>query len=169
MTKEEQLKEEAENKLDEWSDPDMGCEEGYCYSEVADFMFRFAEPREKKISELEERCNTLDESLSAENEKLKCQIKTAYRKGLRHFAKALKDYDRTDGAWTDYFEHTVDEVLQKEQEKLEGLGTTEDQLAKAKHYIKELARAVEHSYSVLSWQRPPIKAEAEQFLKEVEI
>lgn len=108
------------------------------------------------------------ESLSAENEKLKCQIKTAYRKGLRHFAKALKDYDRTDGAWTDYFEHTVDEVLQKEQEKLEGLGTTEDQLAKAKHYIKELARAVEHSYSVLSWQRPPIKAEAEQFISEVE-
>jgi len=54
MTKEEQLKEEAENKLDEWSDPDMGCCEGYCYSEVADFMFRFAEPREKRIAELKE-------------------------------------------------------------------------------------------------------------------
>ena len=52
MTKEE-LKQEAESKLDEWSDPDMGCCEGYCYSEVADFMFRFSEPREKRIEELE--------------------------------------------------------------------------------------------------------------------
>lgn len=52
MTKKE-LKQEAENKLDEWSDPDMGCEEGYCYSEVADFMFKFAEPREMRIKELE--------------------------------------------------------------------------------------------------------------------
>lgn len=67
MTKEE-LKLEAENKLDEWSDPDMGCCEGYCYSEVADFMFRFAEPREKRIAELEsenrklkEKCNSLQE------------------------------------------------------------------------------------------------------------
>lgn len=49
------------------------------------------------------------------------------------------------------------------------LGETEkdDQLTKAKHYIKELVRAVESSYSVLSWQRPPIKAEAEQFLKDI--
>lgn len=43
-----------------------------------------------------------------------------------------------------------------------------DQLAQAKEYIRELSRAVEHSYSVLSWQRPPVKAEAEQFLKETE-
>jgi len=43
-----------------------------------------------------------------------------------------------------------------------------EQLTKAKHYIKELVRAVEHSYSVLSWQRPPIKAEAEQFLSEAD-
>ena len=28
-------------------------------------------------------------------------------------ANALKDYDRTNGAWTDYFEHTVEEVLNK--------------------------------------------------------
>ena len=36
----------------------------------------------------------------------------------------------------------------------------------AKEIIKELLRAVESSYFVLSWQRPPIKAEAEQFCKE---
>lgn len=55
MNKEE-LKLEAEDKLDEWTDPDMGCE-GYCYSEVADFMFRFSEPREKRITELENEVN----------------------------------------------------------------------------------------------------------------
>ncbi|MBO7714423.1 MAG: hypothetical protein J6S85_12680 [Methanobrevibacter sp.] len=41
-------------------------------------------------------------------------------------------------------------------------------LTEAKKLIKELLRAVESSYSVLSWQRPPIKAEAEQFISEVE-
>lgn len=58
MTKEE-LKLEAENKLDEWSDPDMGCAEGYCYAEVADFMFRFAESREEHIEELKKANETL--------------------------------------------------------------------------------------------------------------
>lgn len=105
------------------------------------------------------------ESISAENEKLKHQLKTAYRKGLRHFAKALKDYDRTDGAWTDYFEHTVDEVLQKEQEKLEGLGTTEDQLAKATELLKKVIKVTwgeGWNYSL------DVKVESEQFLKECE-
>ena len=46
----------------------------------------------------------------AESEE-KC--KTAYIKGIRTMANALKDYDRTDGIWTDYFEHTVDKVLNK--------------------------------------------------------
>jgi hypothetical protein len=39
------------------------------------------------------------------------KYKTAYIKGVRTMANALKDYDRTDSAWTDYFEHTVDKVL----------------------------------------------------------
>jgi hypothetical protein len=41
------------------------------------------------------------------------KYKTAYIKGIRTMANALKDYDRTDGAWTDYFEHTVEEVLKR--------------------------------------------------------
>lgn len=41
------------------------------------------------------------------------KYKTAYIKGIRTMANALKDYDRTDGAWTDYFEHTVDKVLKR--------------------------------------------------------
>jgi hypothetical protein len=70
MTKEE-LKLEAENKLDEWSDPDMGCCEGYCYSEVADFMFRFAEPREEHIAELEAQIEQLQKINSKQKEMLK--------------------------------------------------------------------------------------------------
>ena len=46
--------------------------------------------------------------------KAKEDYKTAYIKGMRHLANALKDYDRTEGAWTDYFEHTVDKVLKRE-------------------------------------------------------
>ena len=41
------------------------------------------------------------------------KCKTSYIKGIRTMANALKDYDRTDGAWTDYFEHTVNEVLER--------------------------------------------------------
>ena len=53
-----------------------------------------------KVAELEEQI-----------EKMKSDSKTAYIKGIRTMANALKEYDRTDGAWTDYFEHTVDKVL----------------------------------------------------------
>ena len=70
-----------------------------------------------------------------ENAKLKTELKTAYRKGMRHMAKALKDYDRDFGAWTDYFEHTVDTVLQKEQVAFEEYGTLADQLLKAKSIL----------------------------------
>lgn len=52
--------------------------------------------------EAEEKCKAAYE---------KC--KAAYIKGIRTMANALKDYDRTDGAWTDYFEHTVEEVLKR--------------------------------------------------------
>ena len=73
--------------------------------------------------------------LEKENAELKEELKTAYRKGMRHMAKALKDYDRTDGAWTDYFEHTVDTVLQREQVTFEEYGTLADQILKAKSIL----------------------------------
>lgn len=73
--------------------------------------------------------------LKEETEGLKTELKTAYRKGMRHMAKALKDYDRKFGAWTDYFEHTVDTVLQKEQVAFEEYGTLADQLLKAKSIL----------------------------------
>ena len=101
--------------------------------------------------------------LEEENAELKGKLKTAYRKGMRHMAKALKDYDRTDGAWTDYFEHTVDKVLQREQLDFEEYGTLAEQLTKA----KELLRMVIDSYfhkERFSFEKDLIKAE--QFLKE---
>ena len=83
-----------------------------------------------------------------ENAKLKTELKTAYRKGMRHMAKALKDYDRTDGAWTDYFEHTVDKVLQREQLDFEEYGTLADQLTKAKEIIKAF---LDSSLFIVAW------------------
>ena len=73
--------------------------------------------------------------LKEETDGLKTELKTAYRKGMRHMAKALKDYDRKFGIWTDYFEHTVDTVLQKEQVAFEEYGTLADQLLKAKSIL----------------------------------
>ena len=55
-----------------------------------------------------------------ENRELKTQLekkehigRTAYVKGIRTMVNALKKYDREEGAFTDYFEHTVDEVLKR--------------------------------------------------------
>jgi hypothetical protein len=130
MTKEE-LKQEAE----EWL-----CNNLHSASEE-DFikaMVDIAMPREERIKEPE------------------TQVKTAYRKGMRHMAKALKDYDRTDGAWTDYFEHTVDKVLQREQVDFEEYGNLADQLTKAKDLLK---RCYEN-YIYLE----PLRSEIEQFL-----
>ena len=73
--------------------------------------------------------------LKEETDGLKIELKTAYRKGMRHMAKALKDYDRKFGACTDYFEHTVDIVLQKEQVTFEEYGTLADQILKAKSIL----------------------------------
>lgn len=109
------------------------------------------------------------EIICKENAELKGKLKTAYRKGMRHMAKALKDYDRTDGAWTDYFEHTVDKVLQREQLDFEEYGTLAEQLTKAKEIIKML-----HSdcYSIAECEDTNLGlweddlAKAEQFLKE---
>jgi len=109
-----------------------------------------------KISELEK-----------ENAELKEKLKTAYRKGMRHMAKALKDYDRTDGAWTDYFEHTVDKVLQREQLDFEEYGTLADQLTKAKEIIKKFL-LWENDWHEKTESKYELLKQAEQFLKESE-
>lgn len=64
--------------------------------------------------------------LNEQIEKMKIDQKTAFDKGMKHLAKELKEYDRINGAWTDYFEHTVNKVLKWE---LERKGRTEWELA----------------------------------------
>lgn len=56
-------------------------------------------------------CLKENEELKKQIEKMKSNSKTAYTKGIKTMANALKKYDREEGAWTDYFEHTVDKVL----------------------------------------------------------
>lgn len=47
-------------------------------------------------------------------EKMQQDQKTAFWKGMRHFANAIKKYDSKNGAATDYLEHTVNIVLNHE-------------------------------------------------------
>ena len=110
-----------------------------------------------------------------ENANLKTELKTAYRKGMRHMAKALKDYDRKFGAWTDYFEHTVDIVLQKEQVTFEEYGTLADQLLKAKNILSmfldandndDLFKAQREAWSFLGMVNPNERYEVTEKGKE---
>lgn len=92
-------------------------------------MDEYIAPFQKHISELEKDCKYFSDNLDLqieatlklqnENTELKEKQKTAYIKGIRHFAKALKEYDRKNGSWTDYFEHTVNEVLKRELNEVE--------------------------------------------------
>ena len=110
-----------------------------------------------------------------ENAKLKTELKTAYRKGMRHMAKALKDYDKKFGAFTDYFEHTVDTVLQKEQVGFEEYGTLADQLLKAKSILSmfldandndDLFKAQREAWSFLGMVNPNERYEVTEKGKE---
>ena len=107
------------------------------------------------------------EIICKENAELKENLKTAYRKGMRHMAKALKDYDRTDGAWTDYFEHTVDKVLQREQLDFEEYGTLADQLTKAKELLERFL-GLGNLWDLDCKDYFPLRKEVEHFLSEVE-
>ena len=115
-----------------------------------------AEPREKRIAELEELHKGMSEAYNEERERT-----FILEKENAELKETLKTYNGC-GDWDNDF-HTCRVYLQHEE-----LQMYIHQLTKAKEIIKELVRAVESSYSVLSWQRPPIKAEAEDFLKESE-
>ena len=113
--------------------------------------------------------------LKEETDGLKTELKTAYRKGMRHMAKALKDYDRKFGAWTDYFEHTVDTVLQREQVTFEEYGTLADQLLKAKSILAlfldandrdDLFKAQREAWSFLGMVNPNDRFEVTEEGKE---
>lgn len=100
------------NELEEENSELREKNEGFqrVYSRMRDMGFpTFASVKEYavKLKELEQQ---IDE--------MKSIGRTSYIKGIRTMANALKDYDRTDGAWTDYFEHTVDKVLKKLLEEI---------------------------------------------------
>lgn len=61
-----------------------------------------------------DRLNKENKELKALIEKMKLDQKTSFDKGMKHLAKELKEYDRINGAWSDYFEHTVNKVLKWE-------------------------------------------------------
>lgn len=63
-----------------------------------------------RIAVLEKQVKELEAKLTSN--------RTAYIKGMRTMANALKKYDREFGGWTDYFEHTVDKVLKNLLEAL---------------------------------------------------
>ena len=173
MTKEE-LEKEAEDYAEQcygWTNNDLALD-------VAKATYiTSAEPREKRVEELEKACEETQElldkqieatyKLDKENAELKEKLKTAYRKGMRHMAKALKDYDRTDGAWTDYFEHTVDKVLQIEQVHFEEYGTLAEQLTKAKELLKESMNYLDTYHNAVKVYN--FIAEAEQFIRDSEV
>ena len=64
-----------------------------------------------------DRLNKENKELKAQIEKMKLDQKTVFDKGMKHLAKELKEYDRINGVWTDYFEHTVNKVLKWELER----------------------------------------------------
>ena len=110
-----------------------------------------------------------------ENANLKTELKTAYRKGMRHMVKALKDYDRKFGPFNDYFEHTVDTVLQTEQVAFEEYGTLADQLLKAKSILAlfldandndDLFKAQKEAYDFLGIVNPNERFEVTEKGKE---
>ena len=118
----------------------------------------YADMAEKRIADLEKENADLEEQL--ENDRDLPAI--AYMQGAeKQKKKDEEELKKWKDEWQEQVQKATDEGYARTLQTI--------QLTKAKHYIKELARAVEHSYSVLSWQRPPIKAEAEQFLKDSEV
>lgn len=84
---------------------------------LIDFMREAYDEGFKACAKARLNVTTISDCPIKDEEESKCKI--AYIKGIRTMANALKDYDRTDGAWTDYFEHTVEEVLNRLLKEIE--------------------------------------------------
>lgn len=153
--KQKEINKEQVDELEKWkaewnTQVLVANEEAWERTKLTGELKRLREDYEKTQALLDKQIEaTL--KLDMKNAELKEKLKTAYRKGMRHMAKALKDYDRTDGAWTDYFEHTVDKVLQREQLDFEEYGTLADQPQEHTNLWNELCE------------------QAEQFLKDSEV
>ena len=158
MTKEE-LEKEAEELYEDWYAHKLGA------ISIIDVICKMAEPRERQIELDAEQIRALQKQNGELTDKVKeLEAIVKNTKAVdESFAKLQQENAELKLFKQDCVRLTEDNVVMSRQR-----AETARQLTKAKHYIKELARAVEHSYSVLSWQRPPIKTEAEQFLSEVE-
>lgn len=94
------------------------------YKEKCNNMFAQNSILLHRIDELEKDKEWLDNTnneqtkvilqLNEQIEKMQQDQKTAFWKGMRHFANAIKKYDSKNGAATDYLEHTVNIVLNHE-------------------------------------------------------
>ena len=157
MNKEE-LKEGAEKLLDEITsrfDPPMGCEEGYCYSEVVDAMVRFVTPF---VIELENERN-LNEEIKVRF--VKCNTCTQEMKDkCLMFTENLCEGERC--------EELVDIMSLVEKRE------SDDRLKLAKDIIKKLVSNAPDTYSGTNIELQQSKMfafqnavnEAEDFLKE---
>jgi hypothetical protein len=91
-----------------------GCNDDYTLSDYWHSYTRVEKALWGRIAQLQnDKGELVDEvkSLKAQIDKMKSIGRTSYIKGIRTMANDLKTYDRVNGAWTDYFEHTVDKVL----------------------------------------------------------
>ena len=123
-----------------------------------------------KIADLEKQIAELEAEVKEWKDKADLWCKTANLKD--HNIMINKELEKENAELKEELKKWKDEWQEQVQKATdEGYARTLQtmQLTKAKRYIKELLKAVESSYSVLSWQRPPIKAEAEQFLKDCEV
>ena len=101
-------------------DEDMRYDEGYNDGQVSGYEEGLIEGYHEGFKDCaKSRLNVTTISDCPIKDEEESKYKTAYIKGIRTMANALKDYDRTDGAWTDYFEHTVEEVLKRLLQEIE--------------------------------------------------
>ena len=112
---EEELKQEAEKSLDKRLGTYAYIRKQDCYTNYVDGYIDSAEPREKRIAELETRCNELFLQTCEQAEKI----------------KELKEYNK-------YLKRKRQGGIQKQYNKVAIIKQQDNQLTKAKEIIKNL-------------------------------
>ena len=195
MTKEE-LEKEVEDKGIEYADSleytisKFSDEEGYCWSQVEQAYEKgaldFAEPREKRIEELEKSCDETQELLDKQIEatckldKENAELKSECRRCVYTDSPCiLSDYGKDKNGICDHFKDVFGEIVElndHNQELLEScegatmmykdLQKANNNLNKAKELIKTLLLIADNKVSQLEFQL--CVADAKQFLQESE-
>lgn len=142
MTKEE-LEKEARKYLAEHSEYSEVFGETFVAVDTLTAMVDFAEPREKRIAELETRCNELFLQTCEQTEKI----------------KELKEYNK-------YLRRKRQGGIQKQYNKVAIIKQQDDQLTKAKEIISEFVEWANWQSGGNCPSFKSIQDKAEQFLKE---